>query len=151
VTEAKPNFHTVTLTPEQRSTILTAIRDGNSLVGAARAVGRSRAWLQRARHYNPEFEEQVQVALGELEQRMTRNIEQAVAEGDASLIGALQRLRANRFPQLHGDDPRLRYSNQTVREEHPDDYDDARTQDEGIPPEVRDALLSAYYADRDKP
>jgi hypothetical protein len=143
---------TVVLTDEQRAVVLDGIRvHGMSLTGAARLVGRSREWLKVARRLNPDFGEEVQKALGELERDMSRAVQEALAGDDGALLNARIKARSNRFPQLHGEDPRLRYSIETAGEEHDEDAPGAKVQDEGIPPEVRDALLTAYYAERDAP
>ena len=138
------------LTPEQRTIVLDAIRAGLSLTGAARLCGRSRSWLIAVRKGHPDFEEDVQKALGELERDLCAAIADAGRRGEAAEMNAFIKLRSNRFPQLHGDDPRLRYSIETAGEEHPDD-NGARVQEEGLPAEVRDRLLAAYYAEQAKP
>lgn len=142
--------HTI-CTPDQQKRIIEGIKLGMSLTGAARLVGRSREWLKLARKGNPDFARAVQVALGELEERMCSEININVEYDRAPMAAVLIKQRSNRFPNLHGDDPKLRYSIETAGEEHDEDGATAKVQDEGIPPEIRDAILTAYYASKDQP
>lgn len=123
----------VICTPEQQALVLEGIREGMSLTGAARLAGRSRSWLTIARNKNPAFAEAVQIALGQLEREMCVQIRDAVRgeKPDPALINVLEKLLAHRFPQLHGSDPRLRYSIETAGEEHEDDSATAKTQIDG--------------------
>ena len=121
---------TVVLTPEQRETILSGLRGGLTLASSARLVGRSLSWMELARKANPDFEEQVQLAMGAYDAELTEKINIAIGAGQPALANSIVAVRRNRFPQLYSDDPRLRHSIQSAREDHPDDRESSKVQDD---------------------
>lgn len=140
------------LTLEQRTTMLHGARQGLSFTGIARLVGRSRAWLSLVRVAEPDFESNLLMMLGEYEQQLVGQRNEAIASGNAAVATALSKMLAQRFPQLHGEDPRLRYSVETAGEEHAEDASNASTQDPGlfgIDPKRLAAYLDQRLAERD--
>jgi hypothetical protein len=115
-------------TPEQAGDVVAAIVAGASLTGAAEYVGRSRSWLTQVLADDPDLHERVVKARGSLEVRYSLEIDAAVTKADGPLVNALVKRRANRFPQRHGEDPRLRHAMDVAGDEHPEDLAASRPQ-----------------------
>jgi hypothetical protein len=138
------------LTEDQEVAMLYAISVGASMTGAAECVGRSRAWLTRVCQEYPEFLTKIVTARGKFEVQLSADIGDAKDAGDAALVNALVKRRANRFPQRHGEDPRLRHALDVAGDEHPEDLPDSKPQVTGDLDAALRSALEWHYANEGK-
>lgn len=111
--------------PKKRERAIKAARDGMSLEGIAHLCGVTRMSLWRWRTNDPSLDEDIMAALAEYEWDLLKTVRDALdltAESpQAAIAAAAQRQLAQRFPQRHGADPRLRLDMKRAQEGRVDD------------------------------
>ena len=111
-----------------RACAIEAARIGMSLEGIAHLCGYSRSHFSRVRTADPEFDSQLMRALATHEQSLASIAHEAIHSDNGALHASALKGLAQRYPQRHGVDPRLRLDARAAREGYAEDLDDASLQ-----------------------
>jgi hypothetical protein len=110
------------LTPAERTKAIAGCRLGMSLEGVAHLVRISRATLTKYRAADPTLNQELLGALAEYEQGLLKTVSRASKNAPAA--SQARAMLAQRFPQRHGTDPRLRLDVRAAQEGYADDLAD---------------------------
>lgn len=135
-------------TPEQRAALIEAARNGQPFVGCAQRIGKSLRWLSAARQADESLDEAMLLAMSDYEAGLIASRADALTMGNAPLANALTKILAQRFPQRHSEDARIRYSIETAAEERLEDLPTTRVQDAGNILGIDQGQLREYMAKR---
>ena len=92
-----------------RQEAIEAAKDGMSMEGIAHACRVSRVTLWRWRQENPDFDADLLAALSEFERGLLKDFKMYLGDEKAQAsAGHAKAMLAQRFPQRHGVDPRIR-------------------------------------------
>lgn len=135
------------VTAFERKKLIESARKGLSFAGCANIVGKSRNWLTAARAADEDLDRAMLQAVSEYEEELIEARARCIrmvtdAEPSAALIGVITATLAQRFPQRHGQDPRLRYDTTTAAEERLEDLPNTKVQTPGL--DVSSEELRAY-------
>ncbi len=107
-----------------RASAINAARIGVSFEGIAHLCGYSRSHFKRIRAADPDFNTSLLRAMAEHETGLAAIADESIRSDNASLHAAALKGLAQRYPQRHSADPRIRLSAVAAAEGYDEDLED---------------------------
>lgn len=134
------------MTPEKRVLAVQLARKGMSLKGIAHRLGMSKETFIEKRREDPSLDAEVYAALAEYEEGMIDALHGYRDSDDVASAKVVQDMLARRFPERHGNDPRLR---DMSLEDHLEDRTEKRDAPSGRLDDAINAFLDAREAGKE--